>query len=282
MTFDAKYAGHVYGMVNGEVYVLRQDGVFTYVGAYLGEEQGSDMVTVTLTGYCATGISGNIGYQTIGGGYIFLKDGWQDMGMAAIMQYSQSQAQALVNKIINNNKVIIQNNILCARFADKLTADEKTQLYDLQTSLQERNAAIQAQGVCTNIQTSYPQGYVYLQSYLDTFMASGGVSISTAVVIIISAVVIASLSTAAYFAYKSYADQSEKDVKYSKELTQILTSRLTEEEYKQLLAETKGIVTKARIKQTLSTTSNIIWIGLAAVGGYFIYSAYKKNYKKKK
>lgn len=277
MTFDAKYAGHVYGMVNGEVYVLRQDGRFAYAGAYDGR-----MVTVTLTGYCATSTSGNIGYQTIGGGYIFLKDGWQDMGMAAIMQYSQSQAQALVNKIINNNKVIIQNNILCARFADKLTADEKQQLYDLQTSLQERNAAIQAQGVCTNIQTSYPQGYVYLQSYLDTFMASGGVGISTAVIIIISAVVIASLSTAAYFAYKSYADQSEKDVKYSKELTQILTSRLTEEEYKQLLAETKGIVTKARIKQTLSTTSNIIWIGLAAVGGYFIYSAYKKNYKKKK
>lgn len=277
MTFDAKYAGHVYGMVNGEVYALRSDGRFAYAGAYENK-----MVTVTLTGYCSTGISGNIGYQTIGGGYIFLKDGWQDMGMAAIMQYSQSQAQALVNKIINNNKVIIQNNILCARFADKLTADEKTQLYDLQTSLQERNAAIQAQGVCTNIQTSYPQGYVYLQSYLDTFMASGGVGISTAVIIIISAVVIASLSTAAYFAYKSYADQSEKDVKYSKELTQILTSRLTEEEYKQLLAETKGIVTKARIKQTLSTTSNIIWIGLAAVGGYFIYSAYKKNYKKKK
>ena len=275
MTFDAKYAGHVYGMVNGEVYALRSDGRFAYAGAYQNK-----MVTVTLTGYCATGISGNIGYQTIGGGYIFLKDGWQDMG--AIMQYSQSQAQALVNKIINNNKVIIQNNILCARFADKLTADEKTQLYDLQTSLQERNAAIQAQGVCTNIQTSYPQGYVYLQSYLDTFMASGGVGISTAVIIIISAVVIASLSTAAYFAYKSYADQSEKDVKYSKELTQILTSRLTEEEYNQLLAETKGIVTKARIKQTLSTTSNIIWIGLAAVGGYFIYSAYKKNYKKKK
>lgn len=277
MTFDAKYAGRVYGMVNGEVYVLRQDGRFAYAGADDGR-----MVTVTLTGYCATSTSGNVGYQTIGGGYILLKDGWQDMGTAAIMHYSQSQAQALVNKIINNNKVIIQNNILCARFADKLTADEKQQLYDLQTNLQERNAALQAQGVCTNIQTSYPQGYVYLQSYLDTFMASGGVGISTAVIVIISAVVIASLSTAAYFAYKSYADQSEKDVKYSKELTQILTSRLTEEEYQQLLAETKGIVTKARIKQTLSTTSNIIWIGLAAVGGYFIYSAYKKNHKTKK
>lgn len=277
MTFDAKYAGHVYGMVNGEVYALRSDGRFAYAGVYQDK-----MVTVTLTGYSATGTSGNIGYQTIGGGYIFLEKGWQDMGMAAIMQYSQSQAQALVNKIIKNNKLIIQNNILCARFSYRLTESEKQQLYDLQLNLEERNAAIQAQGVCTNIQTSYPQGYVYLQSYLDSFMASGGIGLSTAVVIIISAVVIASLSTAAYFAYKSYADQSEKDVRYSKELTQILTSRLTDSEYQQLLSETKGIVTKARIKQSISTTGNIVWFGMAIVGGYCIYKVYEKKQKRKK
>lgn len=282
MTFNLKYAGCVYGMVNGEVYTLRWDGKFAYVGAYLGDSPDEVMVTVTLTGYSTTTPKGNTAYQTINGGYIFLKDGWEYKGVAAINRYSQTQAQALVNKIINNNKIIIQNNILCARFADKLTASEKQRLYDLQVQLQERNAALQTHGVCTDIQTSYPQGYVYLQSYLDSFMASGGIGISTAVIVIISAVVIASLSTAAYFAYKSYADQSEKDVKYSKELTEILTSRLTEEEYQQLLQETKGIVTKARIKQTLSTTSNIVWLGLAAVGLYFLYSFYKKKTKKRK
>lgn len=275
LTFNAIYAGHLYQKSDGEVYSIRSDGQFVYTGAKVDGSEAT-VVSVVLTGYTATSSKNNTAYQTTTGGYVFLSDGgWEDKGTSYIGQYTQTTAQKLVNTIIKNNKVIIQNNILCARFANKLSADEKQLLYDLQTRLQDRNAALTTQGVCKNVQTSYPKGYAYLESYLDSFMASGGVGISTAIVIVIAAVVIASLSTAAYFAYRSFANESELDVKYSKELTAALTSKLTEEEYAQLLAETKGIVTKARIKQSLSSSANMIWLGLAAVGGYFIYSFFK-------
>lgn len=279
MKFYATYAGHLYSMVGGLVYQKNIYGKYVNVSVQLNNQQAG-VVSVALTGYAVTTQKGNTLYQTTSGGYIDLKEGWTDKGTTYISQYTQTQAQALVNKIIANNKTIIQNNILCARFADKLTADEKIRLYDLQDRLQSRNTALANEGVTTNIQTSYPAGYAYLESYLDAFMATGGVGMSTAVIIVVSAVVIASLSTAAYFAYKSFADESAQDVKYSKELTATLTSKLTEEEYQQLLKETKGIVTKARIRQSLSSTSNVVMFGLAAAGGYFIYKFFKNKKKK--
>ena len=276
MTYNSTYAGHVYSMVNGEVYVINSSGNYAYTDAYMGTKSGKT-VSVVLTGYTATTPKGNTAYQTTSGGYIFLEDGWKDNGISHTSRYSQSQAQALVNKIIQNNKIIIQNNILCARFASKLTAEQQQTLYNLQLRLQARNAALTNQGVCTNIQTSYPKGYADMEAYLNTFMQNGGVGVTTLAVIVIAAVVVASLSTAAYFAYKAYAAESEKDVKYSKELTSVLTSKLTEEEYQQLLDETQGIVTKARIKQSISTTGNLLWLGVAAAGGYILYNFLKNK-----
>ena len=277
MKYYATYAGHVFQKENGEVYTINSSGNFAYTGAYVGDNPGSSIVSVVLSGYYTTTPKGNTAYQTTSGGYIFLSDGWTDKGLSHRSYYSQTQAQALVNKIISNNKIIIQNNILCARFADKLSTTERETLYNLQLRLNARNAALVNQGVCQDIQTSYPKGYADMEVYLEKFMQNGGIGISTLVVVVVAAVVIASLSTAAYFAYKSFADESEKDVKYSKELTKTLTSKLTEEEYQQLLDETKGIVTKARIKQSLSSTSSIIMLGLATVGGYFIYKHFKSQ-----
>lgn len=276
MIFNATYAGHVFQMENGEVYTINSSGQFAYTGAQLDGQQTSRIVTVILTGYSTTTPKGNTACQTTSGGYIFLKDGWQDKGTSYVSRYSQSQAQKLVNTIIKNNKIIIQNNILCARFANKLDAEQKQTLYNLQLRLQARNSALINQGVCANVQTSYPKGYADMEAYLDNFMKNGGVGISTLVVIVVSAIVIASLSTAAYFAYKSFANESERDVRYSKELTKVLTGKLTEDEYQQLLAETKGIVTKARIKQSLSSTGSLLMVGLAAIGGYFIYQYIKQ------
>lgn len=275
MTFNATYAGHVFQLENGEVYTINSSGNFVYTGAELSGSNSSHIVTVILTGYSAQTPKGNTALQTTSGGYIFLKDGWQDKGISYVSRHSQSEAQALVNKIIKNNKIIIQNNILCARFANKLSASERQTLYDLQIRLQARNTALINQGVCSNIQTSYPKGYADMEAYLTAFMQSGGVGVSTLVVVVVSAIVIASLSTAAYFAYKSFAAQSEQDVKFSKDLTRTLTSKLTEEEYQQLVAETQGIVTKARIKQALS--GNMLGICLAAIGGYFIYKHFSEQ-----
>lgn len=247
-------------------------------GVLAGSGIGSQSLRVVLTGYTVVSSRGTTGYQTSSGYYIVMSDGWEQVGTAPVAQYSETQAQALVNKIIKNNKLILSNNLLCARFANKLTYEQQAAVRGLQSRLNARNAALQADGLTKDIQTSYPAGYAELSAYMDALMSGEAVGIATWAVIVIAAVVIAGMGTAAYFAYKNYADESEKDVKYSKELTQILTSKLTEEEYQQLLSETKGIVTKARIKQALGTSWSWLRYGalaVAVVAGYKLIKSKK-------
>lgn len=183
---------------------------------------------------------------------------------------SQSAAQKYIDTIIANNKTILGNNLLCARFSSKLSTAQKRKLYDLQTRLQERNEALQNDSLTTGLEEGTPAGYKELEGYLDSFMSAG---VGSAVVsIIITAIVIASVSTAAYYAYKYYAEQSEADVKYSDELTKILTSKLTDEEYQQLMNETKGLVTKATIKAKFgSSITKYIGIAALVIGGVLLF-----------
>ena len=271
MKFDATYQGKVYQLRNGVVYTLRPDGKFA--AAYADYDR---MVQVVLTGYKETGASGNTGYQTRNGGYIFLNDGWEQIGTVAIATYSQSQAQALVNKIIKNNQQILRCNLLCARYASKLTEAQKSLVRDLQSRLQARNNALQAGGLTNRITTGYPKEYAELSGYLDALMAGEtiGAAISTIVWIVIAATVVAGLGTAAYYAYKSLADESEADLKYSEELTKILTSKLTEEEYQQLLNETKGLLTKSKIKQLVRTSAKWLTVVALVCGGFIAYDMF--------
>ena len=278
MKFNATYAGSVYSMTDGTLYDF-SDGAFYGVSgyAYVDEEYITDSPRVALTGYYLESSRGNIGYQTKSGKYIILSEGWEKVGVAPIAQYSQTQAQALVNKIIRNNKIIISNNLLCARFANRLSEAERSRVRELQQRLVQRDDALKGQGLTKDVQTSYPAGYAELSAYLDALMAGETIGIATWAFIVIAAVVIAGLGTAAYFAYKSLADESEQDVKYSKELTSILTAKLTEEEYQQLKDETKGIVTKAKIKQALGSYWNALkWVAIG-VGGYALYKIIKNN-----
>lgn len=272
MKFDTTYQGRIYELAQGEVYELRADGKFAYASAVY------DFVTrVCLTGYTETSTKGNVGYQTTSGGFIFLSDGWQEVGVQSVRKYSQSQAQALVDKIIKNNEAIIRNNLLCARYASRFSEEQRQGIRGLQHRLAARNEALQAGGLTQNVRTGYPAEYAELSGYLDKLMQGEAVGVATWVVVVIAATIVAGLSTAAYFAYKSLADESERDVKYSKELTASLVSKLTEEEYQQLLAETKGMLTKAKIKALVSGgLGSLKWVALAA-GAYVIYNVVKKN-----
>ena len=274
MTFNVTYAGKVYRMQNGVVYALRPDGKFA--AAYAEQDR---TVQVTLTGYKETGASGKTGYQTKSGGYIFLEDGWELIGTVAIAQYSQTQAQALVDKIIKNNKQILRCNLLCARYASKLTDSQKADVRDLQSRLQARNNALQAGGLTDRVQTGYPAEYAELSGYLDALMAGETIGVAPIVWIVIACTVIASLGTAAYYAYKSLADESEADAKFSADLTKVLQSKLTEEEYQQLLDETKGLLTKSKIKQLVRTSVN--WLSIAAfvAAGIVAYKFFRTEIK---
>lgn len=280
MKFNSKYAGQYYTLQGGEVYVLRGDGKFAYAGANTASN-----IIVQLTGYYKQGTS-SIMYQTTQDGWIKLSDGWQNTGYAPIRQYTAKDAEYYVNQVIRNNAHILENNLFCARFASKLNDDEQYELYRLQSALQSRNERIVNDGLCTDIKVSSPPGYSKLDGYLNQFMqayANGaeinGVGvISTTAIIVVSCIVVGSLATAAYFAYKAFAAESEKDVKYSDELTKTLLNKLTPEEYEQLKRETNGIVTKTRLSSRFSGAFGLLKWLLIGAAGYVVY----RNIKNKK
>ena len=190
--------------------------------------------------------------------------------------YTQSQAQALVQKIINNNKDITRCNMLCARYADRFSQTQLAQIKALQQRVMARNKALQDQGLTQNVKTGYPEEYAELSPYLAKIMEDQSIGIATWVVVVIAATVIAATATAAYFAYKSLADESERDVKFSKELTATLVNKLTPEEYQQLFNETKGMLTKSKIKSLVKgswgTLKYVIMGGAALYAFYLLKS----------
>ena len=271
ITFNKNYAGYVYSG-GSTVYHLRDDGRFN--GVSVSVDMGSeDKARFVTTGLTTNAADGSLMLNIQGDGFYDWIDAssgeWTRGSMASI--YSQAQAQGYVNRLIENNKQILMNNLFCARFADRLSATERQTLYDLEARLYERNNRLATDGFVSSKQESEAYGYDVLAPYLKSFMRNGVSLVISTTAIIISCVVIAALSTAAYFAYKYYYEQSARDVKYSDKLTKTLMSKLTQEEYNQLMKETNGIVTKASIKARLGNTWDIAKIALLAVGVYAIY-----------
>lgn len=248
--FLSEYAGGKVRGENGAIVVYIQPN-----GVQSGGTQYNGNVYFTLTGWVWK--NGDILYlQTLEypNTYIRLTQDnttWEYLG-ASTKTISVGQAQDVINGIIRNNQYILNNNLLCARFANKLTKAERQMLYNLQYRLEQRNEALQNDELLSEQTEGYPEGYSEFGSELESFMKNPGiglVTLSATAIIFISAVVVGSLSTAAYFAYQAYFKESEQDVKYSRQLTETLQSKLTEEEYQQLLQETAGLLTRQKITQ---------------------------------
>ena len=273
VTFNKNYAGYIYRGY-GTVYHRRDDGSFNGIDMYVDDDKVGAMVVAT--GFTTTARDGSVMLQFVGDDSDFYNwldwsaGTWKKGEMADL--YSQSQAQDYVNRMIENNKQILMNNLFCSRFASRLTREEKETLYNLQLRLDERNKRLQSDGYVSSTKVSQAYGYNALNGSLTAFMAQGvGLVVSTTA-IVVSCVVVAAVATAAYFAYKYYYEQSAKDVKYSDALTKTLMSKLTEEEYQQLMSETQGIVTKASIKARLGNSLDIAKYALIAIGVYALYN----------
>lgn len=265
--FLSEYSGgRVRGVNSAIVVYIQPNGVQT------GGMQYSGSVLFTLTGWAW--LDGDIIYlQTLEqpNTYIQLTQDnttWEYLG-ASSKSVTVSQAQDVINGIIRNNQYILNNNLLCARFANKLTLQQRLTLYNLQYRLEQRNEVLKNDELLRNQQEGYPEGYSEFGSELESFMRNpniGVVTLSATAIICISAVVIGALSTAAYFAYKAYYDESAQDVKYSRELTEALQAKLTEEEYRQLLQETAGLLTRQKISQQIASLGgnlkNLLLVGL--------------------
>ncbi|MCM1070001.1 MAG: hypothetical protein NC346_09025 [Prevotella sp.] len=235
----------------------------------------------TCTGYIIDMSDTDFLIQTTSSLYLIVNlnnPDWKFTEGKKLKSISKQNAQDVVNMVVENNRHIIQNNLFCARFANKLSSAEKTKLFDLQIRLEERNQALKNELYIESAVTSSPAGYSNLLPYLQNFMNSSGngsvgLVLSTTAVIVISAFVVASIATAAYYAFKAYAAESAQDVKFSDELTKTLMEKLTPEEYKQLEQETKGIVTKARLKERLKSSAKTILLTIAAcaVGAFVLF-----------
>ena len=264
------------------------ESVYIYDGEYMrnvsvSENGKATYQQIVLTGWYLSRSTGQF-CQTTGGEYYQFNSAEVEknyLGETSIYA-TPSQAQAYVNGIIEANKTILENNLLCARFADKFTKSQRADLWNLQTALEIRNQALLRDGLCKNQVQSYPQGYNRLNAYLVAFMDEpkmSGIG-SVTLTIVAAAVVIASLGTAAFFAYRYYYEEALKDVKFSNELTAVLKSKLTDEEYAQLEKETAGMITKATITAKAGTTFG--WLKYIAFGGLVAFGVYQFLNREKK
>lgn len=186
-----------------------------------------------------------------------------------VKRYSENDAQAVVDALIRNNRHITEQNLFCARYISKLTKDQRKLVCDLQKRVAARNNALKNDAYIKSYQEGASDGYAELSPYLDKLMTTDGVGIATWAICVIVAVVIGAAAGAAYFVYRDWFDESKEDVKYSDELTKVLMDKLTDEEYQQLMDETQGIVTKARLREAASSS----WDGIKSVAKYIAIAA---------
>lgn len=216
-------------------------------------------------------------------GYYISIDSWDIISTPT--SKSQAQAQNIVNKLLKNNQIIFENNLLAARFANRMNISEKNTLYGLQKRLEQRDSQLREADVFSSLQEAKIMGYANYQNYLNNFMSlynSGvGLVISTTTAIIIGAVVVASLSTAAYFAFKALYEESVKDVELSKKMLQTLAKyNISDEDLRIIEQETQRIVNRAVFMEKINTTfgniKNILLYGALGYVGYQLYKKYKK------
>ena len=194
-----------------------------------------------------------------------------------IRTVSDTYARQMIQRIIDNDKQIICNNLCLARFANKLSQAQRQQVRDLQNRLTVRQSELINGGIIEDVRTNYPAGYAELSAYLDKLMAGEAIGIAPIVYVIVAFAIAAGTGTAVYFGYKYFYDESERDIQYSKQLMAVLQEKLTPEEYQQLLNETKNIVTKARIKQAAGSYWNVLKYAALAFAGYSVYQIIKSK-----
>ena len=274
-SYDKSKAGNMYRLAGGILYELGTDSRFRGTSVAYSDEDGtySDVEYVQLSGAYTVSQKGNTMWQTYkpSNRWIDLNDGWVQYERSGVPTISEAKAQEIINGIIKNNIHITENNLFCARYADKLTAEQRTQIAQLQKRVKERSDALKNDGLVTDIQESYPKGYADLEPYLANLMKSEGIGLVWWAGCIIFAAVLAGAAKAAYFVYRDFFADSEKDVQFSDNLTKTLMDKLTPEEYEQLKSETQGIVTKARLRQKLADIPTALKWGAAIVGGLVLY-----------
>lgn len=293
MSFEPKMAGMKFTAINSLAGLSRFDNLGSY------SENGNNYTPAVSANYRTFTCTGWISYET--NNYentaIYQVQGYTEYGIPQSQigywrysgkgrDYTLEQAQKMVNKLLNNNQYIFENNLLLSRFANKLNSSQKQNLYYLQKRLEKRENMLREADVFSQMQEARIMGYSNYESYLNQFMYSYsqgiGIAIMTIIAIIVGVAIVSSLATAAYYAFKDAYDESKKDVELSRKMLQIFEKyQMTEEDIAIIKKETQGIVTKRvlmeKINNWLGNSKMLIVGGLAVLLGYKIYQNYLKK-----
>jgi hypothetical protein len=240
--------------------------------------------TATMTGLGIEFSDGDYGYQIIFNnqyGYIFSSDmaQWQRVTSS---NGSYQVTQNIINELIDNNKWILENNLLCARGLElaqsvgvAMPVGFRQNLYNLQARLVARNLKIKESESVQDVQeAASPNFSVYNQS-LVTFMETPQIGIIPVIYIIVVAVIlIASTAVTTWAIFKSLHAESKADFSLSSDLTAQLVKYLPADTYKQLMAENAANQKKAQeaidAASGKSLMNTIKYIGAGLIGFWAI------------
>lgn len=204
----------------------------------------------------------------------------------------ENKTTNIINELIGNNKIIVENNLLCARIFEYckergvvLPVKDRQTLYNLQARLIQRDQKIKSSGYVQNYEEGVsPDFSIYNQSLINFMNNPGiGIVISGTVAIIISIVLVAGTFAAAYALFKTLHAESVVDYKYSADLTAKLVKLLPPEVYQQLMSENEANAKAAQkaidAASGKSTLNTIKYLAVGFAGFYLVdkFLATRKN-----
>lgn len=230
--------------------------------------------------------------------------GWYQFGYVRAAEYrlyrmtENKGAQSMMDELIDLNKRIIENNLLCARlitlYNEKGVAVPKSKrqtLHRLQFNYEYRtNRLLNSAFLKNSLKVTKPGGWSKYQSDLQNFMSHPKIGVAPVVIYVVGSVVITALiSGLIYLIFRGDHSEAKKDIVYSDQLTADLIENLPQEVYEQLkkenAANTKEFNEKinnlARKNARSSLTGSIKTVGYAVAGvlGFMFLTNLTEKYR---
>jgi hypothetical protein len=294
-------------------YSINFDGltVYSLSGASIGSEYptlvegGYASVTqsipaetkIVFTGRFFETQKGNICYQilyyTATGSYYGYVWGEDLNGFTKIPGTSEGiKSVNLINEIISNNQYILENNLICARMFDfgkqygiVFPNTCRVKLYNLQQRLIARNEKLKDSNYISKYEEGVSPDLSSYNQILVNWMNNPGIGIviTGGAIIVISVIIIAAVSAAAYAIFKPSHTESVKDFKYSDELMAEMAKYLPPDLFEKFVNEHQKILEKVNNAinnasgKSIFTTLKYLAVGFA--GFYLVdkFLATRKN-----
>lgn len=202
---------------------------------------------------------------------------------------SLTEPQQELNSIIENHKLILENNLICVRALNlcnqngiEVPAKFRQDIFLLQTRLIDRENRIRQSGYVSNMSFGYSPGLSGYNKELDAFMKNPGIGVvlTTTAVIIIVGLIIAASAGLALLLFRKENKQASADALYSSDLVVNMKKYLPEPVYKQWIDETVAVKEqidtaqkKANTKAFFSTMKYLA-VGL---GSFYLIDLFLQN-----